>query len=212
MDVSFITVNAQNSVRIDANGTIIYIDPYQIKEENHDADFIFLTHDHYDHYSLDDINKILQYETAFIVPLAMDKKIRKNTAAGINYPVKPGETYTVNGLSFETVAMYNKVKPFHLKKAGWCGYVIDVNGTRVYIAGDIDDIDEAKEVKCDIAMIPIGGFYTMNYKEGADLINTMKPVVVIPTHYGTAVGSPSDGKNFAKLVDKSIQVDLKLTF
>lgn len=212
MDVSFITVNAQNSVRIDANGTIIYIDPYQIKEENHDADFIFLTHDHYDHYSLDDINKILQYETAFIVPLAMDKKIRKNTAAGINYPVKPGKTYTVNGLSFETVAMYNKMKPFHLKKAGWCGYVIDVNGTRVYIAGDIDDIDEAKEVKCDIAMIPIGGFYTMNYKEGADLINTMKPAVAIPTHYGTAVGSPSDGKNFAKLVDKNIQVDLKLTF
>ena len=86
-----------------------------------------------------------------------------------------------------------------------------MSGTRIYIAGDIDAIDEAKAVKCDIAMIPIGGFYTMNYKEGADLINTMKPKTAIPTHYGTAVGSPSDGENFAKLVDKDIQVELKLS-
>ena len=212
MDVSFITVNAQNSIRIDANGTIIYIDPFQIDEENHDADFIFITHDHYDHYSLESINKIMKRETAFIVPIAMDKKVRKNTAVGINYPVEPEKSYKVNDLYFETVAMYNKLKPFHPKKSGWCGYVIDVSGTRIYVAGDIDDIDEAKAVKCDIAMIPIGGFYTMNYKEGAGLINTMKPQVAIPTHYGTAVGSPSDGENFAKLVDKDIQVELKLSF
>ena len=212
MDVSFITVNAQNSIRIDANGTIIYVDPYQIDEEIHDADFIFITHDHYDHFSLESINKILQRETAFVVPIAMDKKVRKNTAVGINYPVEPGKAYEVNGLSFETVAMYNKLKPFHPKKSGWCGYIIDVSGTRIYIAGDIDDIDEAKAVKCDIAMIPIGGFYTMNYKEGARLINNMKPKVAIPTHYGTAVGSPTDGESFAKLVDKYIQVEIKLSF
>ena len=212
MDLSYITVNAQNSIRIDANGTIIYIDPYQIDEENHDADFIFITHDHYDHYSIESINKILQRETAFIVPIAMDKKVRKSTPVGINNPVEPGKSYEVNGLSFETVAMYNKLKPFHPKKSGWCGYIIDVSGTRIYIAGDIDDIDEAKAVKCDIAMIPIGGFYTMNYKEGAGLINTMKPQVAIPTHYGTAVGSPSDGESFAKLVDKDIQVEIKLSF
>ena len=212
MDVSFITVNAQNSIRIDANGTIIYVDPYQIDEEIHDADFIFITHDHYDHFSLESINKILQRETAFVVPIAMDKKVRKNTAVGINYPVEPGKAYEVNGLSFETVAMYNKLKPFHPKKSGWCGYIIDVSGTRIYIAGDIDDIDEAKAVKCDIAIIPIGGFYTMNYKEGARLINNMKPKVAIPTHYGTAVGSPTDGESFAKLVDKDIQVEIKLSF
>ena len=72
MDVSFITVNAQNSIRIDANGTIIYVDPFKLEKEVHDADYIFLTHDHYDHFSLDDINKVLQRETAFIVPQAMD--------------------------------------------------------------------------------------------------------------------------------------------
>lgn len=210
MDTSYITVNAQNSIRIDADGIIIYVDPFKLEEEVHDADYIFLTHDHYDHYSLDDINKVLQRETAFIVPKAMDYKVRKNTAVGINYAVEPGKSYEVNGISFETVAMYNKLKPFHLKRAGWCGYVIDVSGTRIYIAGDIDDIDEAKAVKCDVAMIPIGGFYTMDYKTGAELINVMKPKVAIPTHYGTAVGKPEDGDKFAKLVDEGIQVEIKL--
>lgn len=210
MDVSFITVNSNNSVRIELDGKIIYVDPYEIEGSPQDADYIFLTHDHYDHFSLDDINKILKRETAFIVPMPMDKKVRKNTAAGINYPVVPGKSYEVNGLSFETVAMYNKLKPFHPKKAGWCGYIINVSGNRIYIAGDIDDIDEAFAVSCDIAMVPIGGFYTMNYKEAAGLINKIKPKVAIPTHYGKVVGKVSYGEDFKKLVDDGIQVSLKL--
>lgn len=210
MDVSFITVNSNNSVRIELDGKIIYVDPYEIEGSPQDADYIFVTHDHYDHFSLDDINKILKRETAFIVPMPMDKKVRKNTAAGINYPVVPGKSYEVNGLSFETVAMYNKLKPFHPKKAGWCGYIINVSGNRIYIAGDIDDIDEAFAVSCDIAMVPIGGFYTMNYKEAAGLINKIKPKVAIPTHYGKVVGKVSYGENFKKLVDDGIQVSLKL--
>ena len=210
MDVSFITVNSNNSVRIELDGKIIYVDPYEIEGSPEDADYIFLTHDHYDHFSLDDINKILKRETAFIVPMPMDKRVRKNTAAGINYPVVPGKSYEVNGLSFETVAMYNKLKPFHPKKAGWCGYIINVSGNRIYIAGDIDDIDEAFAVSCDIAMVPIGGFYTMNYKEAAGLINKIKPKVAIPTHYGKVVGKVSYGEDFKKLVDDGIQVSLKL--
>lgn len=210
MDVSFITVNSNNSVRIELDGKIIYVDPYEIEGSPQDADYIFVTHDHYDHFSLDDVNKILKRETAFIVPMPMDKKVRKNTAAGINYPVEPGKSYEVNGLSFETVAMYNKLKPFHPKKAGWCGYIINVSGKRIYIAGDIDDIDEAFAVSCDIAMVPIGGFYTMNYKEAAGLINKIKPKVAIPTHYGKVVGKVSYGEDFKKLVDDGIQVSLKL--
>lgn len=210
MDVSFITVNSNNSVRIELDGKIIYVDPYEIEGSPQDADYIFVTHDHYDHFSLDDVNKILKRETAFIVPMPMDKKVRKNTAAGINYPVEPGKSYEVNGLSFETVAMYNKLKPFHPKKAGWCGYIINVSGNRIYIAGDIDDVDEAFAVSCDIAMVPIGGFYTMNYKEAAGLINKIKPKVAIPTHYGKVVGKVSYGEDFKKLVDDGIQVSLKL--
>ncbi|SEQ32892.1 L-ascorbate metabolism protein UlaG, beta-lactamase superfamily [Lachnospiraceae bacterium NE2001] len=212
MDVSFITVNAQNSVRIDAGEKIIYVDPFQIEKKTSDADYIFITHDHYDHFSIDDIFKIVKADTIFVVPQSMEKKVGKKLSTDKVYPVEPGKTYEVEGIAFETVAMYNKLKPFHLKNAGWCGYILDIAGKRVYIAGDIDEIDEAKNAKCDVAMIPIGGFYTMDYKDAAQLINAMKPEVAIPTHYGTAVGKPSDGEDFAELVDDSIQVELKLTF
>lgn len=212
MDTGFITVSSNNSVRIDTGDKIIYIDPYELDGSSEDADYIFLTHDHYDHFSLADINKILKYETVFVVPEAMDKKVRKNTFAGRNFPVHPGNSYDADGLKFETVPMYNKMKPFHPKLAGWCGYVINVLGKRIYIAGDIDVIEEAKSVKCDIAIVPIGGFYTMNYKEAAGLVNAIKPEVAIPVHYGKVVGKESDGEDFKKLVDDGIQVDIKLAF
>ncbi|MBR5375932.1 MAG: MBL fold metallo-hydrolase [Lachnospiraceae bacterium] len=209
MEISNITVNAQNSIRIDM-GKIIYIDPFQIEGEPGDADYIFLTHDHYDHYSLDDINKVLQYETVFVVPEPMDIKLRKNTYAGRNLPVKPDNKYETEDFSFETVPAYNLLKPFHPKKAGWVGYILDIDGTRIYIAGDTDATKEAKNVRCDIALIPIGGTYTMNFKEAAKLINEIRPEYAIPTHYGTLVGKQSDGEGFRNLVDDGIKVVLKL--
>jgi len=204
-----ISVNAQNSIKINASN-VIYFDPYLIEERTGDADYIFLTHDHYDHFSLDSINNILQQETRFIVPLAMDKRVRKNTPVGINMAVEPGMKYETDDFTFETVPMYNIRKPFHLKSGGWCGYVVNVDDVSIYVAGDIDAIKEAKNIKCDIALIPIGGFYTMDYKKAAELINVMRPKAAIPTHYGTAVGSPEDGEKFKALVDDEIQVYLKL--
>ena len=209
MEISNITVNAQNSIRIDM-GKIIYIDPFQIEGEPGDADYIFLTHDHYDHYSLDDINKVLQYETVFVVPEPMDIKLRKNTYAGRNLPVKPDNKYETEDFSFETVPAYNLLKPFHPKKAGWVGYILDIDGTRIYIAGDTDATKEAKNVRCDIALIPIGGTYTMNFKEAAKLLNEIRPEYAIPTHSGTLVGKESDGEGFRNLVDDGIKVVLKL--
>ena len=205
MDVSNITVNAQNSICIDF-GKKIYIDPFKIESGANDADYIFLTHDHYDHFSLEDLNKVGKMESIFVVPEAMDKKVRKNTAFGKNFPVKPGECYETEDFTFETIPMYNKIKPFHPKRSGWCGYVLNLDGTRVYIAGDIDAIKEAAEVKCDIALIPIGGTYTMDPKEAAGLINKMRPKIVVPVHYGDIVGKKSYGDDFAKLVDDGIEI------
>ena len=209
MDISKISVNSQNSIRVDA-GKIIYFDPFKIDETSADADYIFITHDHYDHYSPEDINKVIKNDTKIIIPESMEKKVRKDFGDAIDVTVVPGESYKTGEFSFEAVAMYNIKKPFHLKKAQWCGYIVEIEGTRIYVAGDIDAIEEAKQVKCDIAMIPIGGFYTLNYKEGAELINVMKPKIVIPTHYGTGAGKPEDGGKFKELVDASIQVVLKL--
>ena len=210
MDTSFITVNANSSVRIDAGDKVIYIDPFQITDSAGDADYIFLTHEHYDHYSPEAVETVKKTDTVFVYPKGMDKKIKKGAHGGVYYPVAPGQKYDAKGLNFETVASYNKLKQFHPKKCGNCGYLINVNGKKIYIAGDMDATDEAKAVRCDIAIVPIGGFYTMDYKEAAKLINIIKPGVAIPTHYGDVAGKPTDGEEFAKLVDDGIQVDIKL--
>ncbi len=209
MDVSNITVNSQSSIRIDI-GKKIYFDPVDIADENHDADYIFITHDHYDHFSMPDILKILKDSTVFIIPASMEKTFRKNTEAGEAIFVAPGQEYETADFAFETVSSYNKVKPFHPKRAGWCGYIIKVDGQRIYVAGDTDATKEAEGVSCDITLVPIGGTFTMNYKEAAGLINKMRPKLVIPTHYGSYVGSKTDGVEFSKLVDNGIDVELKL--
>lgn len=209
MDISGIFVNTQNSIRIDC-GKIIYVDPLDIRQESHDADYIFITHDHYDHFSLEDINKVLKQETQFVVPLKMDIRVRKNTPVGHNLAVIAGKSYETEDFTFETVPAYNLIKPFHKKSAGWVGYILNIDDTRIYIAGDTDATREAKNVKCDIAMVPIGGTYTMNHKEAAALINKIKPKYVIPTHYGSLVGDKLDGERFKQLVDEKIEVVLKL--
>lgn len=210
MDVSNIYVNTQSSILIDY-GKKIYIDPLDIEESSGDADYIFITHDHYDHYSMKDILKIQNDNTVFVIPASLEKNLRNNFQAGSLISVAPGNAYETPDFTFETIPSYNKVKPFHPKRAGWCGYVVDIDGTRIYIAGDTDDTKEAETVRCDIALVPIGGTFTMNYKEAARLINKMKPKYAIPTHYGGLVGSKSDGDEFKKLVDTDIKVEIKLS-
>ena len=90
--------------------------------------------------------------------------------------------------------------------------MLKIDGKRIYIAGDIDAIKEAKAVKCDIALIPIGGFYTMDAKQAAELVNTMKPSVAIPVHYGELTGKPEDGRIFAENVKEPVRVEVKITF
>ena len=104
------------------------------------------------------------------------------------------------------------MKPFHNRGAGWVGYIIRTSGKRIYIAGDTDATKEARAVKCDIALVPIGGTYTMDAKKAAELINEMQPEVAIPVHYGTVAGKPSDGEEFAKLVKAPVKVECKIKF
>lgn len=204
-----IRVYTQNCISLKGEQTV-YFDPFKVTDEPHDADMVFVTHDHYDHYSPDDIKKVINDSTVFAVPEPMAGKV-KNMFSGHDVKgLAVGEKAEVNGIVIETVASYNKMKPFHPKKAGWLGYVIEIEGKKVYVSGDTDKTAEAEAVKCDIAFVPIGGFYTMNVKEAAELINRINPELVIPTHYGSAVGKPSFGKDFAKLVEDGIQVIEKI--
>ena len=124
--------------------------------------------------------------------------------------VKPGVYQELNGLEFETVSAYNLLKPFHPKSADWVGYVFRIDGKRIYIAGDTDATKEAKAVKCEVALVPIGGTYTMDAKKAAELVNAIRPNVAIPVHYGNIVGRPSDGDVFAQNVKDPIKVEFKI--
>ena len=203
-----ITVNTHSSIRIEAE-KILYIDPFRVENEPHDGDIVFITHSHFDHFSPEDIGKIARPGTVFVMPESM-----KQDAAGAGLKdiitMTPGETKIVGGIPVEAVPSYNTNKPMHPKKNGWLGYVITVHGVRIYIGGDMDATSEAAEVQCGIAMLPIGGTYTMNPEEAAALVNKMKPACVIPTHYGTLAGDPGDGEVFASLVDAGIRVEFKL--
>ena len=193
-----LTVNTQSSVRIGAE-KVVYFDPFKIKGEPRDADVIFITHAHYDHFSPDDIEKVINADTVFVIPASMKQEMSK-VGADDEHTVAlgPGESARVKGIFVETLPAYNVERPFHPKKNGWLGYVITIGAVRVYVAGDTDATDEAANVKCDVAVLPIGGTYTMNPKEARSLALTLSPSAAIPTHYGSIVGSPSDYDAFAK--------------
>ena len=205
-----IDVFKQNSIRIKSDVGTIYIDPFKIDDEAHDADYILITHDHYDHFSSEDIDKIKKDTTVLVVPEKMEAKAVKESGIKEIETVKPGTYHEIGNLELETIPMYNILKPFHPKAAGWVGYILKINGKRIYIAGDTDATKEAKEVICDIALVPIGGTYTMDAKKAAELINEINPEVAIPTHYGSIVGKLSDAKVFAANVKDTIKVVEKI--
>ena len=210
-----ITVNTQSSIRIRAGRQNIYFDPFKIEEATHDADLIFLTHDHYDHFDPESINKLnREVMTMVVAPKSMFDKIGKETDVDYNnvIPLAPGDKMQLNGFPIEAVPSYNIGKEFHPKEAGWLGYVITIDGQRIYVCGDMDATPEAKAVQCDIVLVPVGGTYTMDPAEAAAFVNELKPKIAIPTHYGSIVGTPEDGERFKSGVDKDISVELKLSF
>ena len=203
-----IRVLTHSSIRVQGD-KVVYIDPFQMKETPKDADFIMATHDHFDHFSPDDIAKVSKKDSVLVIPRNMKDKVDlKELGVGRIVTVDPGKAYDIDGLKIETVPAYNKLKPFHPKSAGWVGYIVIMDEKRIYIAGDTDVTKEAKQVRCDIAMIPVGGTYTMDAVKAADLVNTIRPKVAIPTHYGTVVGKPGDADVFAGKVHQAVRVEI----
>lgn len=209
-----ITINTHSSIRLDV-GDILYFDPFEVTEEKHDADIVFITHDHFDHFSPDDLAKVKNDDTVIIAPESTKDNILQNSGVKPEKCifVVPGRNYEIEGLLVEVIPSYNVGKQFHTKEMNWCGYVVTVNDTSYYVAGDTDVVPEICEVKCDVALIPVGGTYTMTHEEAVEFVEKAKPAVVIPTHYGTLAGEKTDGPNFKALVEKQcpdVQVVLKL--
>lgn len=184
----------------------IFIDPFELKEDYDNADYIFITHSHYDHFSEEDILKIKDDNTIIVIPNDLkDSVLKLGFKENKIIIVEPNKEYNIDGISFETIPAYNINKAFHPKVNNWVGYIITVNDIRYYIAGDTDDTLEARSVNCDVAFVPVGGTFTMTSEEASRLINEIKPAIAIPIHYGSIVGSDSDAANFVNLLDNKIE-------
>lgn len=200
-----IEVLCHSSIRINRE-KIIYIDPFKIDKNYNDADIIFVTHDHYDHYSEEDIDKIKKENSVVVAPEdLLNKLLEKGFTQDFIVTVKPNNSYEVKGIKFETIPAYNINKKFHPKENNWVGYIIELNSIRYYIAGDTDVNEDNKRVKCDVAFVPVGGTYTTTANEAANLINEIQPKVAVPTHYGSVVGTNQDAIDFLDLLSPNIK-------
>ena len=203
-----IKVLCHSSIKFD-KGQVIYFDPYKINKNYNDADIIFITHSHYDHFSEEDILKVKKEKTKIVIPKDLyDKTIELGFEKENILLAEPNEEYEANNIKFKTIPAYNVDKNFHPKANNWVGYIITLDNVVYYIAGDTDITEENKKVKCDVAFVPIGGTYTMTAEEAAKLVNEIKPKIAVPIHYGLIVGTKEDEEVFKSLVNENINVEV----
>lgn len=201
---------AQSAIRIVTNDNkIIYFDPYELGNTfSNDADYIFITHTHYDHLSVEDILKIKKDSTIIIGPKDIFDKVNDLFNIDMIMLVNPNNNYKCDGIVFDTVPSYNINKSFHKKEFDWVGYIASIDGIKIYVAGDTDNISDIQNIKCDVACVPVGGIYTMDREEAVELIKCIKPKVAIPIHYKTIVGTVEDAYYFKNKLDGIVDVKI----
>ena len=183
----------------------IYIDPYNLHSAEPKADIILITHSHYDHCSIADIQKIIKKGTKMIIPPDCQSKITKMEDVEMQI-IEPGDEIKLGSVIINTIPAYNPKKQFHPKSEGWLGYIVKINNIIIYHAGDTDLIPEMEKLTGYgktgnefIALLPIGGNYTMNAEEAARAAGIIKPTLTIPMHFGSVVGTEKDAENFVSL-------------
>lgn len=188
-----ITWYHHSAVRIDRENLNIYIDPWQIPASPVPADIILVTHDHFDHYSPADITQLSKDTTQLVVPRSLIGQ-----ASAKAHALRPGETIQLGVVTVTAVAAYNLRKTFHPIHQGWLGYIIGIGNFRYYHAGDSDFTPEMRDVRADVAFLPVGGNYTMDATEAAQAARAIRPQFAIPIHWGKLVGEEKDARLFVE--------------
>ena len=181
---------------------VIYTDPFNIKKKD-TADIILITHEHFDHCSPGDVKALQGPKTVIVTTPDCAKKLSGNIKT-----VRAGDKITVEGIEIEAVPSYNTNKNFHPKDNEWVGYIFTVRGQRIYLAGDTDYIPEMKNIKVDIALLPVSGTYVMTAQEAVKAALDINPRIAIPMHYDSIVGTKDDAKTFAIGLKGKIEVVL----
>jgi L-ascorbate metabolism protein UlaG (beta-lactamase superfamily) len=181
----------------------VYIDPYKLSknyENISDADIILITHNHFDHLSIEDLKNIINERTIIVSAqecLSQLKSLQLKESIGID----PHDSVKVDDLKIETVPAYNVNKHFHPKDDRKIGFIVEFGKDRLYHTGDSDMIPEMKDTNPSIVLIPVSGTYVMNAEEASQAVNQLiNPRIAIPMHYGTIVGNKEDAIRFSELV------------
>lgn len=196
-----IFVNTRSSIKITGTKTI-YLDPLDIEGTPHDADMVFVTHEHYDHFSPDDMVKVIKKDTQIVVPAGMRDIVQNKFAEQVVHGMQPLQSEIFDGVKCQGIPAYNIDKQFHPKGNNWLGYLVQLDGKTYYAMGDSDVTPEATKVDADVVFIPIGGKYTMDAAEAAEFINEKQPGLVVPIHFA----DPAVGETFKKLLKHGIEV------
>jgi L-ascorbate metabolism protein UlaG (beta-lactamase superfamily) len=188
------------------NSRVIYIDPFKISGEREKADLILITHDHYDHCSVEDMEKLIKEGTKIIAPADCQSKITKFKTMIDIQVVEPNQEIVYGNIRINTLPAYNIDKPFHPKEESWVGYLVKINDILIYHAGDTDVIPEMQKLtgykqpgKTFIALLPIGGRFTMTVEEAVEAAKIIKPTLAVPMHFGGIVGTEEDAKEFVEM-------------
>jgi len=179
---------------------ILYFDPFQIGDAE-PADLVLVTHEHFDHCSPDDVAKVQGQSTTVITEKDSGAKL-----SGKVQIVSPGDQITVEDITIEAVPSYNIDKSFHPKEKGWLGFIVEMDGVRIYHAGDTDYIPEMSGIRTDIALLPVSGTYVMTAAEAVEAALAIQPQIAIPMHYGAIVGGSSDAETFKSALAGKIEV------
>ena len=203
LNLDRITVLMHSAIRIEGS-LVVYFDPVHLKEEPHDADLIFITHDHFDHFSAEDVRKVLKEESLLICPLSSREAVVKADVIREDRIVcmEPGDSAVLKGTQAVAVAAYNIGKKFHPKENRWLGYIVTMDGVSYYVAGDTDATPELLSVRADVALLPVGGTYTMTAEEAAEAALQMDIGTAVPTHFADIVGTEADGPRFTRLFEE----------